>query len=362
MAASIAAGTRLQTSSERRKQPRHLQLWKVTATARIEELADEIAVFRARDGDINTDALGRAEKRLWEAKASCAPDSGLWGYTGGRLVEYFTGVAQEKTWNAIHEADVVLTYARSAEHIRAELPGLKQTVRRRVDDELYREDLLERLKSIEKPMEASVAKLREARRSDEPPGGSGSPSGLGLTLEDADRTAVAHAKQEAYQLMMEGYESKRSFRNVIILTTLIAALAALLLGILGEFDKTIQNRLDVYPHTPGEALWPATIWQVELIGALAGFIVAIGVLGRLRGQGPYSLRVAQAALKVPTGALTALVGMLMLQSETFGIGPVETKVAFVGWAIVFGASQELITRLVDQKAAAVVEKAEPTGS
>ena len=53
--------------------------------------------------------------------------------------------------------------------------------------------------------------------------------------------------------------------------------------------------------------------------------------------------------------------MLLLQSGAFGLDPIETKAAFIGWALVFGASQELVTRLVDQKAAAVAEKAKPDG-
>jgi hypothetical protein len=144
------------------------------------------------------------------------------------------------------------------------------------------------------------------------------------------------------------------------MTMLVAVIAAALVTTLGVFDNTLADLLDVYPNK-AKLLWPGNVWSVELIGALAGFIVAITSLRKLKGHGPYSLRVAQAALKVPVGALTAVVGMLLVQSGSFGIGPVTTKGDFVAWAFVFGASQELITRLVDQKAAEVAKKAKPGG-
>lgn len=329
---------------------RHPSGWQVSAKAAIEEYLDEIDELGAQSGDVESKALALAGNRLEEAR-------GLWARTGGRLVEYWTGSIRQETWLAIHEADVVLTYARPAEHIRAELPGLRQMVRRRVDDAVYREDLLERLKSIEGALDEQANSARKTGNNGSRNGGS---SGTALTLMQADREAVAHAKQEVYEISAKGYESQRSFRNIILVTAVIAALVAAALAIFGLFDDTITYRLDMYPNT-GSKTWPETIWPIELVGALAGFIVAITALRRLPGRGPYSLRVAQAGLKVPVGALTALTGMLLLQSSAFGIGPVKTKGEFVAWAFVFGASQELVTRLVDQKAATVAEKARPGG-
>ena len=343
--------------------PRRLNVWEVDAAAARTSYEDEVVELLALDGQAagpqNENLVGTAlllaETRLDEAKKVIECDPGRGRRTSGRIVEYWTGKAHQEAWQAIHEADVVLTYARSADHIRAELPGLRQRVRLRVDDDLYREDLLERLKAIEGALDAGAKKAR-----DEAATGQGGSSSNKLAITDADRTAVAHAIQEVYVLSDRGYEYKRNFRNIILVTTLIAALVALLLAMFGLFDDTITYRLDLYPKT-GRKLWPETIWPVELIGALAGFIVAITALRRLQGQGPYSLRVVQASLKVPAGALTAVTGMLLLQSGTFGVGPVSTKGEFVAWAFVFGASQELITRFVDQKAASVAEKTTPSG-
>jgi hypothetical protein len=327
-----------------------MRTWEVDAKAAIDEYDDEIRELRAHNGQLEADqkkALRLAAEHLAEANTARQPDHGLWAETGGRFVEHLTGTAREETWRAIHGADAVLTYARPAAHIRAELPGLRQRVRRRVDDALYREELTARLKSIEATLDEQAKK--KTRAGNQP---------VVLEITDADRLAVAHTKQEVYDISAAGFESQRMFRNIILSTIVVAVIAAALLATLGFFDKTITYRLDVYPHT--KVMWPTAIWPVEVIGALAGFLVAIATLRRLTGGGPYSLRVVQAALKAPVGALTAVGGMLLLQSGIFGIDPVTSKAVFVGWAFVFGASQELVTRLVDKEAAAVTEKANPS--
>ena len=332
--------------------PGHLRGWEVKAKAQIDRYDDEVAGLSARNGGLGAEAakaLALATERLGEAKQARDHHHGF--------AEYWTGAAQEETWRAVHEADVVLTYAREADAIRAELPGLKQRVRLRVADGLYREDLLERVKPVEGSLNDQAKTARETSSGAPPPGPGGS-TGASIVLTDADRAAVAHVKQEVYDIADEGFESQRTFRNLIWIMTLAAAAVAAALAILGLFDDTITYRLDVYPHD-GQWMWPETIWPIELIGALAGFIVAITSLRKLSGRGPYGLRSAQAALKVPMGALTALVGMLLLQSGALEIGPLESKAAFIGWVLVFGAAQELVTRLVDQKAASVVDDAAP---
>lgn len=365
---------------------RRLSVWKVVAKGSIDACKDEIAELQEQDGNLRPDqkkALKLAKQRLVEATTALEPTPGrgarLWARTGGRLVEYWTGSAKEEAWEEIHDADALLTYAAPAAHLRAELPGLRQTVSRRVDDDSYRDDLLQRLKLIEGNLDAQAKKEKEAETKEKeaplvvssegiyfvfaspgggPPGGPNGSSGAPLTITHADREAIAHAKREIYKSSSRAYEQQRRFRNIILATAFVAALVAIALAALGHFDKTLTYRLDMYPKT-GREMYPTTLWPVILIGALAGFIMAIAAVNRLTARGPYSLLMAQAILKVPVGALTALTGMLLLQSGIVGLGPVNTKAAYVAWAFIFGASQELVTRLVDQKAAEVTEKAKP---
>jgi membrane protein implicated in regulation of membrane protease activity len=58
----------------------------------------------------------------------------------------------------------------------------------------------------------------------------------------------------------------------------------------------------------------------------------------------------QALLKAATGMLTAILGLLFLRAGVVpGFTQIDTQSQILVYAIVFGASQELITRFVDRR-------------
>ncbi len=60
---------------------------------------------------------------------------------------------------------------------------------------------------------------------------------------------------------------------------------------------------------------------------------------------PYSLPVALALLKLPTGALTALLGLLLMRGNFVpGLSALDSSAQIIAWAIVFGYAQQLLTR------------------
>lgn len=97
---------------------------------------------------------------------------------------------------------------------------------------------------------------------------------------------------------------------------------------------------------------------IELIGIIAAAVAAAVALRSMNGTAtPYSLPVALAFLKLPTGALTAVLGILLLRGEFIpGLTALDTSGQIVAWAAVFGASQQLVTRLVDQRAQETLDK------
>src|SRR5205823_6467302 len=71
---------------------------------------------------------------------------------------------------------------------------------------------------------------------------------------------------------------------------------------------------------------------------------------------PVSLPVWLAVLKLPTGALTALLGILLMRGDFIpGFGRLDTQPEIIAWAIIFGYAQQLLTRTVDQRARWVLE-------
>src|SRR4029453_12223378 len=97
---------------------------------------------------------------------------------------------------------------------------------------------------------------------------------------------------------------------------------------------------------------PWDLALVELIGLLAAAVAAAFALRGIRGTTtPYGLPVALALLKLPTGALTAVLGLLLMRGQFVpGLSALDSSAQILSWAIILGYSQQLLTRFVDQRA------------
>jgi hypothetical protein len=70
--------------------------------------------------------------------------------------------------------------------------------------------------------------------------------------------------------------------------------------------------------------------------------------------------VALAALKLPTGAVTAVLGLLLVRGEFVpGLSALDTSGQILAWAVIFGYAQLVFTRFVDQQAQTVLDKVRP---
>jgi hypothetical protein len=96
---------------------------------------------------------------------------------------------------------------------------------------------------------------------------------------------------------------------------------------------------------------------VELVGLTAAAIASAAAIRRIKGSSErYGLPVALAALKLPTGALTAFLGLLLMRGQFVpGLTALDTSAQILAWALVFGYAQELFTRLVDQQGQTVLD-------
>ena len=103
-----------------------------------------------------------------------------------------------------------------------------------------------------------------------------------------------------------------------------------------------------------------TRWDVplvEIIGMVAAGVTGAVALRRLRGTStPFEVPVALNLLKLPTGALTAFLGLLLMRGGFVpGLTALDTTPQIIAWAVIFGASQQLVTGLVDRQAQTVLE-------
>lgn len=199
------------------------------------------------------------------------------------------------------------------------------------------------------------------------------------SLTEGDRETLLTAVGAARTVARKEERRLRSFRNVLFVAALLLTLAALTVGIVASvapdkvslcFTPTRGAQRDVVCPTGTTAVngrdldtvTAATVssWDVplvEVVGLIAAAVAAAVALRRVRGTStPYSLPVALALLKLPTGALTAVLGLLLMRGQFVpGLSALDSSAQILAWAVVFGYAQQAFTRLVDEKAQDVLD-------
>ena len=97
------------------------------------------------------------------------------------------------------------------------------------------------------------------------------------------------------------------------------------------------------------------------LGALgAALSVALNLAGLKPAGVRFSLTVAQGLNKIVLGAITAVLGIIVLRTVTNAPGFLATQAGLMTTAVVFGYSQQLFTRLIDRQANQLMNAASPT--
>jgi hypothetical protein len=104
--------------------------------------------------------------------------------------------------------------------------------------------------------------------------------------------------------------------------------------------------------------------DVPLVLGMGALGATLSVALNLAGLGPagvrFSLTVAQGLNKIFLGAITALLGIIVLRTVTNLPGFLATQPGLLTTAVVFGYSQQLFTRLIDRQASQLMNAASPT--
>ena len=171
----------------------------------------------------------------------------------------------------------------------------------------------------------------------------------------------------------------RSFRNIVLATTLGLLVVAIGLGILGALNPSsipgvLQRRHGdrrgrprrSQPGCPGrvpDGCRHRPVGRRRAAGPRrrprrGAFAAALAVRGMRGTSTPYGVPVAIAVLKLPAGALTALFGMLMLRGGFIpGLSALDTQGQIIAYSIIFGYAQQVFTRMVDSQAQVVLDHA-----
>jgi len=207
---------------------------------------------------------------------------------------------------------------------------------------------------------------------------------------DAEREVVAAAVRRTSLESRREVTRVRSFRNLLIICSLVLSVAAAGLVVLAAASPATvplcfhpEGTIVCPTHTvavgaTGGGSAPAAEdpqtqqavdratrrtaagWDVPLVallGVIAAALAAATALRRIQGTStPYSLPVAVALLKLPSGALTAILGLLLMRGDFVpGLSALDSSAQIVAWAIIFGYSQQIFTRYVDDRAKTVLD-------
>ena len=294
--------------------------------------ADEACTYVWQAQALARARLLRAQWATWGASAQPAVDEQfqrllatveLRCREGWHPRRTFTGSAVEQTWSALHAAEVLLVEQVPAAELPGVLPWVLDGLRQQLPEESVQRTWL-RQGTQPAPTSRQVA----------------------LALRTAhDASDAAHVRA-------------RSFSRMVLIAGIVGLVAVVGLCVLGALRPTALPLCTGEPGacvTSGQARG-LDVTVVALVGAGGAVLSAVAALRHLCGTStPYAVPVALAALKVPLGALTAVLGLLVLRSQPGGIDVGLTSAGgLLAWAVALGASQELFTRLVDLRGQAVL--------
>lgn len=310
--------------------------WREQALTRVAELATQTRLQRNRNSELADQIEGHLEEARDAAK------------NGTNLRSAIGGAPLERAASNLDAAEADLLRLLPISDVRALMPSLQAHVDAHLDSRDPR-----RTRFDEIAEDVKTTNLQEDSRE---------------TVAAAHRAASSEARREVVRV--------RSFRNVLLVAATLLALAAGGLAVLGVVNPDViplcfapDEKRVVCPTAENplgnqgvEAVTRTTTssWDlalIELVGLVAAAVAAAAALSGIKGTSvPFSLPVALSLLKLPTGALTAVLGLLLMRGEFIpGLSALDTSGQIVAWGVVFGAAQHIFTRLVDQQAQTVLE-------
>ncbi|GAA2971942.1 hypothetical protein [Actinokineospora diospyrosa] len=293
--------------------------WRMSVVERLQRLQAEID---QRDGGVPT-AVHTAMRIA--ARAVLLKSS---------LPRWYSGVNLERAWRAVHLADEVLVA--SSPDLVGRMPAIRATVSRKLPGKDPR------LKALE-------------------------PAVFDGLSAAAQREVVLTALRGAHQSSHDAATAVRSLRNRIILFGLLLLAINIAVGWLTAHHERmlplcLVNGANTICPTGGPNPTSGDVWWLQLMGMLGASIAVVVLLLRTKPSVvPYTLTPYQAIVKVLLGSILAVVGVLVLRAGLLH-DVVTTQASLIAFALVLGYSQQVGTRLLDNFADQVVQRAQPSAT
>lgn len=338
-----------------------------------EGLRARITELKAILGAVHLRAAGDASRRevveLYAAKAAESLEAaekalGHKDHHPRRRAASHLGVAQSHVDTALN----LMVWMASSEDIKAMLPQMLALI-----EEHFAPGDLRRIHATE------IARRLQGRTSTST---NGEPGSGAAEIALSERAFLAETVSHARRLLRKETLRVRSFVRIVKSVTLGLFIAALGVAALtcvwetavplcftpesGETFKVVCPSYSADAEVKGKPPSAGDIANgaraadyiiVEIVGVVSAAIAAAATLRRIRGTAlPYDVPVALALLKLPMGALTAALGLLLIRGGFVpGLSALDSTAQIIAWAIIFGYSQQLFTKFVDNQAQAVLD-------
>jgi hypothetical protein len=223
-----------------------------------------------------------------------------------------------------------------------------------------------------------------------------------IKLTRHDRECLASALTAANDSNAANYQRLRRFQGKVMGSALVTILLVLFILYVGVAHPRLmplcfpdpQEQVDEAP-TPGAAapvpppvVCPGTatpaaddplakedadqrasstdVATVLLFGLIGAALTSVAFVIRPAPATPLpatSIRVFQALLKAATGMITAILGLLFLRAGVVpGFTRIDTRSQILVYAVVFGAAQQLVTRLIDARSDSLLDSVKTNAS
>ena len=314
--------------------------WREQVFARIAVLDNLNAVLpSAKPPAPSAEAIGYRLELAWSA--ACEPGGMRPGPNRARM---------ERAFGNMDEAEAALLHRTPEPHLRGQLPGLVAHVRAHLGPT--------------NSQRLAIEALGGKRRVD-------------TALDDDDRALLVDGTRAASAAARREHARLRSFCAIVNTTSALLLLLAVVTAVVGmarpawiPLCSQPEPTLVVCPTgsatgtaaTLAGTARPGDVVVVMLLGLVAAAVTAAAAIRRIRGTStPFAVPVALLALKLPTGALTAFLGLILLNGQFVpGLSALDTSGQILAWALIFGAAQQLVTGLVDKKAQSVLDATGPS--
>lgn len=185
-------------------------------------------------------------------------------------------------------------------------------------------------------------------------------TGAGGELNCEQREILIDAVVTSRQVQLKENLRVRSFAHIVYGVSAALVVVAILVAVFGGISPQavplcFKPDDELACPTGASAAWRDYL-VVEFAGLVAAAIAAAASLRTIKGTStPYNIPVALALLKLPTGALTAVLGILLMRGSFVpGLMALDSSAQIIAWAVVFGYAQQIFTQFVDTQAKSVL--------